>query len=268
MDPVILKHRLEFAELIRAHATGPFRDVLPRLYADWSRWNKQFFEGKLVEPYILLTETSQARHLGDCAPITCFGSLLQIRIRPDIISGTHNLVKGGSRDSEGLYLLTSDILLHEMIHQYQIEVLQDSEESFKGHGPLFCKLCNEIGEVLGFEEVRPSKKSGPDKERPSCAYWPDNVRPDIASYYHGVLPAKRSDKPRLPKPKLQVGLADGPQQDEVPAEGDIVQDTAGSDKEVTGPPVEGLWLTLAKEAHRLSPAGQNALKQLQEQFAQ
>lgn len=42
-----------------------------------------------------------------------------------------------------LYLL--DILLHEIVHAWQHELLGDLEHGYQGHGPSFCRKANEIG---------------------------------------------------------------------------------------------------------------------------
>ena len=65
-------------------------------------------------------------------------------MRPSLLRGTL---------TEGRWLYGADILLHEMIHQWQQEILGDSEESYSGHGPTFSTKANEIGEKLGLPKV-------------------------------------------------------------------------------------------------------------------
>ena len=70
-----------------------------------------------------------------------------------------------------LYLL--DVLLHEMVHAWQHEVLDDLENGYRGHGPRFCQKANEIGRKLGLGPVAPKGRGG--LPRPDS--WPSNVRP-------------------------------------------------------------------------------------------
>jgi hypothetical protein len=46
-------------------------------------------------------------------------------------------------------MLFVSVLLHEMAHQYQIEILGQSEDSFHGHGPVFRDECNRIAAIMG-----------------------------------------------------------------------------------------------------------------------
>src|SRR5262249_10626897 len=94
-------------------------------------------------------------------------------------------MKAGDRYAEGRFLFVADVLLHETLHQYAHEITGHTEDSYKGHGPHFRDLCNEIGaEALGLDPVRVAKARGAEKELPSCAQWPHCVRPK--NYYHGA----------------------------------------------------------------------------------
>lgn len=90
-------------------------------------------------------------------------------------------------------------LLHEMIHQYHMELTGRTEETYGGHGPAFRDECNRIGAVLGLPKVRAGKERGRDKALPSCASWPLNVRPD--GYYLGAYPPE----PAAPKEPAEEG---------------------------------------------------------------
>ena len=98
--------------------------------------------------------------------------------------------------AEGRFLFIADVLLHEMVHQYQIEVSGDLEKSQHGHGPHFRDVCNRIGQTLRLPPARSHKKRGPDKDSPSCAQWPHNVRP--ADYYQGAHVPPTAEPPTIP----------------------------------------------------------------------
>ena len=175
--------RLDFMHYVMNDAEPWHREHLGRLYADWDRYNEAYFGGVMVPAHILLSEPSNPRRLGDCGTVSGFGAKSQIRIRPSLLTGTHPCIRPAA-SIEGRYLLVTDILLHEMIHQYHQEITGIREESYHGHGPAFQAECNRIGKLLGLAPVRVSKKRGPDKNLPSCSYWPDVVRP--ADYYLGA----------------------------------------------------------------------------------
>jgi hypothetical protein len=138
----------------------------------------------LVPPYVLLTPPESPRALGDCANISSFGGRCQIRVRPSLLTGTHPHVRPGDPYAEGRFRIVADVLLHESIHQYHMEITGRNEDSYHGHGPAFALTCNQIGQLLGLPPVRSMKKRGPDKDLPSCAQWPLNVRPH--DYYLGA----------------------------------------------------------------------------------
>jgi hypothetical protein len=180
-----LRHREDFRRYVLDRAEAWHREHLGRLYESWDGWNAAHFEGKLRSPYILLNEPSNPRRLGDCGPISGFGGLSQIRIRPSLLRGTHPMVLRGMRDDEGLSRFAADVLLHEMIHQWAQEVSGEREQAYHGHGPAFRDHCNRIGAVLGLPPVRCSKARGSDKELESCSHWPHVVRP--SNYYRGTV---------------------------------------------------------------------------------
>ena len=180
----ILSHRRDFERFVLEHAEPWHREHLGRLFSNWRTWNGEHFEGRLEPPYLLLAEPSTPRRYGDCCPLSGFGGRSQIRIRPSLVRGSHPHVRAGERFAEGRRLFVDDILLHEMIHQWQFEVLGDGEPSYCGHGPLFRDVANRIGAVLGLPPVRDCKRRGTDKNLPSCSQWPHNVRPQ--GFYLGA----------------------------------------------------------------------------------
>jgi cell division septation protein DedD len=181
-----IAHRVGFADFASEHSQGQKSAPIRRLYAHWRKCNAEFFEGKMVEPYILLTDMAGTNLQGDFSPNSSFGGRGQIRLRYSILTGEYPYAKGGSLDPEGLARVMDDVLLHEMVHQYCEEVLGEPENSFRGHGPHFRDVCNRIGCMMDCGKVRTAKKRGKDMDLPSCAYWPTPVRPDGYDYYRGA----------------------------------------------------------------------------------
>lgn len=160
-----------------------YRQYLEILYQGWESYNSLYFGGEMRFPLILISEPSSPRALGDCAIYNGFGGRSQIRIRPSVLTGEHRVFERQD-PREGVQRYFLDVLLHEMIHQWQDEIVKDDEATYKGHGPTFAAKCNEIGDELGLSLVshRKSKKAFTP---PRCSYWPMIVRdPD---YYLGVL---------------------------------------------------------------------------------
>ena len=135
-----------------------------------------FFGGAMVVPYILLAEPSNPRRLGDCGPVSGFGGRLQIRLRPSLLRGTHPTWRDRERSEPVRVRFVEDVLLHEMIHQWQQEVTGKTEAPYHGHGPGFRDQANAIGAVLGLSPVRTGKARGKDRDLPSCSQWPHCVR--------------------------------------------------------------------------------------------
>lgn len=180
-----VRHREEFERYVIDHSEGWMRPFLLEFYDHWHRYNEQFFEGKMTTPYILIAVPTSARAMGDCSLYSSFGGRSQIRIRPTVLNGKADCVRSGDEFIEGRIRIGSDILLHEMVHQWQQEITHNTEYAFRGHGNGFRDKCNEIGVILGLPPVRNEKKRGKDKDLPSCTGWPHNVRP--TEYYLGAL---------------------------------------------------------------------------------
>jgi|SRR5581483_9243548 len=179
-----VRHREDFKDFVIDEADKEYRPALRRLYFLWEQYAKSFFEDSMVPPYILLASPSLPQAFGDYSKVSGFGGHSQIRIRPTLLTGAHRAMKEGERYAKGRLLFVADVLLHETIHQYHHEVTGHPEDSYKGHGPAFRDVCNEIGEKLGLAPVRVAKARGPEKDLPSCAEWPHCVRPK--NYYQGA----------------------------------------------------------------------------------
>jgi hypothetical protein len=194
-DPDVHRlHREEFERFVLSQAAPWHREHLTALYAAWHAYNAAYFAGQMTPPYLLLAEPLTPRRYGDTSPTTGFGARLQIRLRPSLLRGTHPDMHHGSRDPQGIQRFVEDILLHETIHQYQMEILHVDEASYDGHGSAFRECANRIGASLGLPPVRASKVSTKARHLPSCAQWPHNVRP--ADYYCGAVHALWEPPPR------------------------------------------------------------------------
>lgn len=179
------RHRVQFSKFVQESARPGYKKLVGGLNRCWNRWNKKFFDGKMVVPYILLAQPTHPSAIGTYCPVTSFGKAAEIQIRPTVAWGGHPLVKSGGDFAAGRFRYVADILLHEMIHQWQHEVVKNLEETQAGHGRIFRDKCNEIGKCLRLEPVRTAKARGKDRDRPSCSQWPHNVRPP--GYYRGSL---------------------------------------------------------------------------------
>ena len=198
------EHREDFERFVLAQAEPWHREHLTALYTAWHTYNTSYFEGEMTAPYLLLAEPKTPRFYGDTSPATGFGAKLQIRIRPSLVQGTHPHLLHGSQAPAGRQRFVDDILLHETIHQYQMEILGVYEASYDWHGPTFRDNANRIGTVLGLPPVRVSKVPKKELGTPSCAQWPSNVRP--AGYYQGAV-CHGWKLPPLPEEKLYAELA-------------------------------------------------------------
>lgn len=186
------EHRKSFRAFAISESEEAWRPVMSRLYGLWDEWARELFEAEMIPPYILLASTSRPQSYGDYSEVSGFGGHSQIRIRRTLLTGTHPAVRADKQFAEGRERFVSDVLLHEMVHQYQSEILGDADDSYSGHGPNFRDVANRIGAKLGLPPVRIAKARGKDKDLPSCAQWPHCVRP--ADYYLGALAGRKEVK--------------------------------------------------------------------------
>ena len=166
-------------------AEGPYKEFLPRLNTAWSEYNDRFFNGELTPAFILISPPSSSKAEGDCSHWSGYGGKLQIRLRPSIIDGSYRAFNP-SHDLENRWLYILDVLLHEMIHTWQI-TKDLIERSYGGHGKFFTAKANEIGKALGLPEVAMRRRK--DKSIPIAPHWPSNVRPD--GFYGDLLAEKK-----------------------------------------------------------------------------
>lgn len=87
----------------------------------------------------------------------------QIQIRRDLL---HNL------DNPRRYWNATNVVLHEMIHQY---LQQHVDWRMHGHGDEFTEWCNKIAPDLGLPRVFTRKPRG--RTVPLARHWPNYVYP-------------------------------------------------------------------------------------------
>jgi hypothetical protein len=163
-------------------AEGQRATWLRRLLEVWADANARWYASVLTQPVVLLTPPSGVRVYGDTATVGSYGEPTEIRIRPSLLEGTHPHMVHGSGDPEGLFLFAADVLLHEQIHQWQMDILKEAELSYHGHGPKFTDQANAIGHDLGLPAVVTRNRKG--SKHPLASEWPHNVRPP--DYYRGA----------------------------------------------------------------------------------
>ena len=169
-------HRADYWTWVENYADTASRDSLVALRDHWRDVNTWFFDGRMLEPYITLTEPSAPQIYGQCCPVSSWGSRLEIRLRPSLLDGTHPHVLGGPGFAAGRMQFVKDVLTHEMIHQHIMEHQPGvDEESYHWHGPVFTDHCNRIGQKLGLDEVVVRNRGG--KKLPKAAQWPHCVAP-------------------------------------------------------------------------------------------
>jgi hypothetical protein len=143
-------------------------DLLPPpplvMLADyWRDANERWFGGRLTPVPIIADFTMRGGLMGT------YG--FDRRTRRKVITVNGRLLK--NLDEPGPHLLATDVLLHEMVHQYIDTCTWNDEPS---HGPLFTAMCNKIGAQLSLGEVTWRKPRG--REGSLSRYWP--VRPEGA----------------------------------------------------------------------------------------
>ena len=171
-EPVV-GHRVDYWTWVENHADTTTRDSLLALRDHWRDCNTRFFDARMLEPHITLTEPSAPQIYGQCCSVSSWGSRLEIRLRPSLLDGTHPHMNGSREDR---MQFVKDVLLHEMIHQHIMEHQPGvNEESYHGHGPVFTDHCNRIGRKLGLAEVVVRNRGR--KKLPKAAQWPHCIAP-------------------------------------------------------------------------------------------
>ena len=147
------------------HADTTSRDSLVALRDHWRDVNAWLFDGRMLEPYITLTEPSAPAIYGQCCPVSSGD-------HPPSPHLSHTPLPPGFAD--GRMQFVKDVLTHEMIHQHIMEHQPGvNEDSYHGHGPVFTDHCNRLGAKLGLDEVVVRNRGG--KKLPKAAQWPHCV---------------------------------------------------------------------------------------------
>ena len=164
MSSTIRRHRKNFSKFVQEQCDPRFEATLGELNKLWPKWNVRFFDGRMVVPYILFSEPTHSHRWGQYSSTSSFGAGPEIRIRPSLVWGDHPAVRPERQFERGRRLVFADVLLHEMVHQWQHEVVGEREETQAGHGPLFRDKCNDIGRKLQLPPVRTAKARGRDSD--------------------------------------------------------------------------------------------------------
>jgi len=180
-DPVHA-HRVDYWTWVDLHAVPSMRDNLLRLRDHWHEANLRHFNGEMTLPYITLTVPSKPSLLGQCCAVSSWGSRLEIKLRPSLLSGDHPALVSGDQHEPGRLRFAADVLLHETIHQYHQEITGKTEASYHGHGPAFTATANAIGARLGLPEVVARNRGGSSLAK--ATQWPHCVRDP--AYYLGA----------------------------------------------------------------------------------
>ncbi len=179
-------------------ASPAMKGHMQHLCSCWLRYNEEFFASALKKPVLAFDEPGHTTCYGEHSTVSCFGGSGQIMIRPSLLAGTLQEFRHGNKNPEGLRRFTEQVLLHEMIHQWQHEVAGTPLEEFHnygGHGDTFSAKANEIGTRLGPPPVRTRNKkshSGKTSHLPNPSQWPHCVCPQ--EHYLGAYVPTSSDK--------------------------------------------------------------------------
>lgn len=183
-------------------ASPAMQGHIQHLCSCWVQYNDEFFDGELAPPVLAFEEPGHTTCYGEYSTVSMFGGTAQIMIRPSLLAGTLQEFRHGNRNPVGLRRFTEQVLLHEMIHQWQHEVAGVDPGEFSnygGHGDTFSSKANEIGGRLGFSPVRKRNKkshSGKTAHLPNPSQWPHCVCPQ--DYYLGAyVPVSRDEDAQL-----------------------------------------------------------------------
>lgn len=154
--------------------------VYGHLVGRWQEYNDSYFGGRLSQPLILCGSTPP-RALGECVRLGDVEHRSQITINRRIVVGISPNVNR-PWPALGCVRFVEDILLHEIVHQYTLEIGGETA-SYRGHGQVFCRHCNRIGGELGLKQVVVKRRGRQQRGWPEGNRWPHNVRP--TGYYLG-----------------------------------------------------------------------------------
>jgi len=180
-DTTLLNHIFDYAVYA---ANENNRNFINKLNSSWDEYNRLYFNNELTPAFIRISSVFQ----GACSYSECsnwpgyldwfgYGGKHQIRIREHVVLGTNPMFNQNHNiDDRWRFIL--DVLLHEMIHQWQHEIIGYSKGN-GGHDMNYETKANEIGDCLGLSHA--SYRRRKDNSIKTAAFWPMNVRPD--GYY-------------------------------------------------------------------------------------
>ena len=175
-------------------ADGPYKDFIRGLGKAFDEFNALYFDNSLTPAHIAITQPASRHAVADCSLWSGHGGKHQIRIRENVIEGTNKRFNPNHAiENRWLYIL--DVLLHEQVHHFAHEILDDYSESYGGHGVNFTKRANQIGDQLGLPHV--VERTRKDKSLPISSQWPLNVRP--TGYYGDLLKEPKQSTPEEPE---------------------------------------------------------------------
>src|SRR5215211_44663 len=149
--------RAEIFRYSMEQASLAIRPHIEHLCRKWLEFNGTYFGDELIPPFLAFEEPGHTTCYGEYCPVSAFGGSGQIMIRPSLLAGTLQHFREGNKDPEGLERFMDQVLLHEMIHQWQHEVNHTDPGEFNnygGHGSTFSGKANEIGSRLDLPPIR------------------------------------------------------------------------------------------------------------------
>ena len=149
-----------------------YPDEHERLVKVWEQYNKEFFNGELSPPKILLIELQN--EVCSIDELKLWGLYRWVN-GESIIAVNACMFRLPITDDSPAYdefkfRIASDTLLHEMVHQQISETNQYdvNERQYRGHGHKFADICNLVGEIREISPVYVNQK-------PFCYAWPHSA---------------------------------------------------------------------------------------------
>ncbi|MCC6178567.1 MAG: hypothetical protein IT305_24955 [Chloroflexi bacterium] len=168
-----------------AMAAPRHHDALRRLYHRWHDWNGALYDGRLREPLFVVgtarpDSEDEPGAWGRAARSRLVAGLTIVFFRVTLFERRHprlddaELARPHRRDA-----FAASVLLHEMVHQWQIEVLEQSGAALETHEGPFQIRAAEIAAHLGLGPI----------EAPET--WPSGT-PDGWARFAAVYEAQRA----------------------------------------------------------------------------
>lgn len=157
-----------------------YRELVTNLYAQWETWDRDLFGSVFtsaeLQPLIKIASTNEIAGLGRFQTRNESNyNRSTIMLSETILNGQAMHLENGDYSHQGQIRYLRDILLHEMIHQFQHDVVyhgttiklddewgiawEDENRKcggcrlLKSHGIVFSKMANKIAEMLNLNQV-------------------------------------------------------------------------------------------------------------------